>query len=90
MIDSIYAAGDCARQLGTRLRQRRRALGLTQQEVAELAGTTQRLVSLIESGKPTVRFDKLAAVAEALGMIVSLVPHDATGDPVQPAGGNDG
>jgi y4mF family transcriptional regulator len=64
-----------AQRLGEALRNRRRALGLTQEEVAELAATTQRLISTLETGKPTARLDKLADVADALGLTLLLAPH---------------
>ena len=44
MTESTYAL-----RVGASLRERRRLLGLTQAEVAELAGTTQRSVSLADS-----------------------------------------
>lgn len=68
--------GAQAVRLGAQLRARRRALGLTQDEVAELAATTQRTVSVLESGKPTARLDVLVAVAEALGLELVAVGHD--------------
>lgn len=68
-----------AGRLGGQLRRRRRALHLTQEEVAELAGTTQRTVSVLESGKPTARLDVLVAVAEALGLQLVALPHDVVG-----------
>lgn len=49
---------------------------MTQQEVAELASTTQRFVSTLETGKPTVRLDKLVDVTEVLGVTLLVVPHD--------------
>ena len=47
---------------------RRRALGLTQVEVAELADVSARFVMELEQGKPTVRLDKLTAVLDAMGL----------------------
>jgi HTH-type transcriptional regulator/antitoxin HipB len=63
-------------QLGVRLRDRRRALGLTQEEVAELAETTQRFVSTLETGKSTVRLDKVVDVADVLGLMICLQDRD--------------
>jgi len=50
-----------------RLKERRIAAGLTQIELAKLAGTTHSNISLIESGKryPCVLIAK--AIADALG-----------------------
>jgi y4mF family transcriptional regulator len=50
------------------VRARRKDLGLTQVEVAELAGVSDRFVMELEQGKPTVRLDKLTAVLNAMGL----------------------
>jgi len=50
------------------VRARRKDLGLTQVDVAELAGVSARFVMELEQGKPTVRLDKLSAVLDAMGL----------------------
>lgn len=54
--------------LAVDVRTRRKDLALTQVEVAELAGVSDRFVMELEQGKPTVRLDKLTAVLEAMGL----------------------
>lgn len=54
--------------LGDALRARRRDLDLTQQDAADLAGVSERFVRLAESGKPSVRLDKLVDLLDALGL----------------------
>lgn len=54
--------------LGADVRARRRELGLSQTGAAELAGVSERFVRLVESGKQTVRLDKLVALLDALGL----------------------
>lgn len=54
--------------LGGTVRERRRALDLGQEEVAELAGVSERFVREVERDKPTVRLDKLTALLAALGL----------------------
>ena len=54
--------------LGQDIRARRRELGLRQQDVADLALTSERFVCELESGKATVRLDKLRAVLDVLGL----------------------
>jgi y4mF family transcriptional regulator len=49
-------------------RERRKALRLTQAELAELAGVSERFVRLVESGKTTVRLDKLQPLLDVLGL----------------------
>ena len=54
------------------LRARRKQLGLTQLEAAELAGVSVRFVHDIENGKLTVQLDRVQALAGALGLSLSL------------------
>lgn len=54
--------------LGVTVRGRRQALGLSQHEVAVLAGCGDRFVHTLEQGKATVRLDKVIDVLEVLGL----------------------
>lgn len=54
---------------------RRRELGLRQQDLADLAGVSERFVRELESGKESVRLDKLAPVLDVLGLQLSLQPR---------------
>lgn len=56
------------------LSARRRELGLRQVDVAELAGVSERFVRQLESGKESVRLDKVAPVLEVLGLRLALLP----------------
>lgn len=60
--------------MGAFVRRRRKANGLTQRELAELAGVGVRLVSELERGKPTLRLDAVRAVLAVFGMTVGVVP----------------
>jgi y4mF family transcriptional regulator len=53
---------------GERLRQRRKALGVTQKDLAMASGTGLRLIIDLERGKPTCQIGKALAVAQALGL----------------------
>jgi HTH-type transcriptional regulator / antitoxin HipB len=57
-----------ALQLGQLIRRRRRELGLTQTEVAEVANTNLRFVSELERGKPTARLENVMRVLATLGI----------------------
>lgn len=70
------SASSAATRLGAELHARRRALGLRQAEVAELAGTTQRTVSVVENGQPGTRLETITAIAEALGLALVTIDHD--------------
>ncbi len=60
------------------LRDYRRARKMTQTDLAELMGTTQAAVSLLESGAANPQADTIEALADALGLEVMLVPKTAT------------
>ncbi|WP_415856159.1 type II toxin-antitoxin system Y4mF family antitoxin, partial [Sinomonas sp. G460-2] len=64
---------EAVRDLAARVRDRRRALSLTQQDLADLAGVSERFVRFVEQGKASVRLDALAAVLEALGLELAVV-----------------
>lgn len=50
------------------VRGRRKELGLTQQDLADLAGASDRFVRDFENGKPGVRLDKVLDVLDVLGL----------------------
>lgn len=64
-------------ELSGKIRDRRRRLGLTQQEVGDLAGVSDLFVRELEKGKPTVRLELVLAVARVLGLKVALVDRTA-------------
>ena len=53
-------------------RTRRRELGLTQLELAELAGCGPAFLYALERGKPTLRLDKVLDVLSVLGLRIRL------------------
>jgi len=59
--------------LGTFVRARRKANGLTQAELGELAGVGTRFVSELERSKPTLRLDKVNRVLAVFGKRLGLV-----------------
>lgn len=64
--------------IGAFVRRRRKAHGLTQEELAELAGVGTRFLSELERGKPTLRLDKVEQVLAVFGK--RLGPVDAAGE----------
>lgn len=65
-----------AEALGAQLRSRRKALGLTQAQLADLAGCGPDFLYDLERGKRSIRLDKLVPVLDALGLRFTVVPHD--------------
>ncbi|WP_103110927.1 helix-turn-helix domain-containing protein [Brevibacillus reuszeri] len=59
--------------VGNLIFARRRKLGISQAELARLAGTTQAKISNIEAAKQNVTIDTLNAVFSALGL-TQLIP----------------
>jgi y4mF family transcriptional regulator len=54
--------------LATVVRQRRKQLGLRQEDLADLAGVSLRFVQALEGGKPSVQLDHVRAVLDTLGL----------------------
>ena len=54
------------------MRDRRRAHGLTQAQLALRAGTTQAALSRLERDEPSPRFDSIARLLAALGEVPRL------------------
>lgn len=73
---------DVGQEIGEFVRIRRKAGGLSQRELGELAGVGTRFVSELERGKPTVRVDAvnkvLAVFGKSLGLVDAPKPDEAT------------
>jgi HTH-type transcriptional regulator/antitoxin HipB len=66
-------------ELGAVLKARRRSLNLRQDELADLAGVSERFVYALEKGKSSVHLDKALAVLAALGLHLELQRGARTG-----------
>ena len=56
--------------LGAMLRKARKAMGLSQQQFADLASVGRRFISECESGKPRLEFGKVLQVTAAAGITI--------------------
>lgn len=63
------------RSLGEQAREQRRAMRLTQADVADLSMVSERFIREFEQGKRSVRLDKVEAVLAVLGLDVVVVQH---------------
>lgn len=63
---------DTARELGQAIRDARKHYGLTQVQLAELAGVSDRTLRDIEQGKTGASFANILAVAEATGVRLTV------------------
>lgn len=64
-------------QIAERVAERRKELGLSQAELAELVATTQSAIARLESGGRPPRIDTLLRIADALDceLLVELKPR---------------
>ncbi|MEY4980764.1 MAG: hypothetical protein RL174_102 [Actinomycetota bacterium] len=58
--------------LAATIRARRKELGLTQQDLADLSTVSARTIFELESGKSAITFQRLLLVLTALGLSIDL------------------
>ncbi len=66
---------------GTRIREAREARGLTQKQLADLAGIGKTAMFDLEHGNPGVRLNTLLSVLHILHLDLQLVDPEALVDP---------
>lgn len=71
----VGAASETLRELGELLRYARLAAGLTQEQVADLAGISRPRYRDIETGIAAARATTLMNISRALGLEMMLVPQ---------------
>ena len=59
-------------ELGRIIKKERKAMGLTQAELALTSGTGMRFISDLENGKPTCQIGKTLTVLRTLGLRLTL------------------
>lgn len=64
---------DTTKQLGQRIRELRRALTYTQEELAELGGISVSFLSMIERAERVPHVETLVGLAKALGVNLSQI-----------------
>ncbi len=65
-------------RLAGEVRTRRRALRLTQRDLAELAGLSERFIRSVERAKPSVQLDSVLGLLDTLGLELQLVTRTST------------
>jgi len=58
--------------IGRKVREERKAQGMTQTELAGLSGVGLNFISQLEQGKKSVQMDKVLMVLDTLGLEVEL------------------
>lgn len=61
-------------ELGLRVREQRKRLGMKQLDIAGLGNTGNRFIVELEKGKPTLQFQKVLDVVELLGLELIVRP----------------
>ncbi|MBX2989211.1 MAG: helix-turn-helix transcriptional regulator [Bdellovibrionaceae bacterium] len=62
--------------IGTIVRQTRKARGLSQEELARISGVGRRFISELEHGKKTMEFGKALHVLKRLGLDLSITSRE--------------
>ena len=66
-----------AKQIGETVRNARKAMGVTQKDLALTSGTGLRFIIELEQGKPTCQLEKTLTVLNTLGIRMELRPPPA-------------
>jgi transcriptional regulator with XRE-family HTH domain len=74
------ASGSFDRAIGDALRRRRIALGLTQQQFADVIGVSYQQAHKYEKGTNRVAAGRLAVICDALGIDPNELLRDAVGE----------
>ncbi len=64
-----------AKQLGTLIHNERVRRGLSQQDLADLAGTGQKTISHVENGKEGTKLETIFGLLAALEMEIQFAPR---------------
>jgi HTH-type transcriptional regulator/antitoxin HipB len=65
--------------IGQLIRSTRKALGVTQRDLAMTSGTGLRFIIDLEKGKPTCHLGKVLTVLHTLGIKIELIPPERSG-----------
>jgi HTH-type transcriptional regulator/antitoxin HipB len=78
-----YALMDTAKIIGRQLRERRRALGITQAELAVRSELSRRTITAMEKGETDITLTRLLSVLQVLGMQLRLSESDIKRRPTE-------
>ena len=82
MVDKATQSIRSLRQAAAALRSRRRALGITQTQLAAITGTAQSTISDIENGVVSVSLDVYLRLLEALGADLTVTDRKTGQDDI--------
>lgn len=67
--------------IGSIVREARKAAGLRQDQLAASAGVGLRFLVELERGKPTAQLDKVLQVLTAMGLRIAVLPAHERAEP---------
>ena len=77
--------GDQAARFGTLVRERRKALKMSQDDLALATGVSRRFIIQLEAGKPSCQLGRALLVANATGLrVFNLLTLDNNGNALLP------
>ena len=66
-------------RIGFSIKDRRKQLGMTQQDVADIAGVQRQTVSRVEVGNESVAIASVARIAAVVGLDLGVIPRYCDG-----------
>lgn len=77
-------ASEAAHLFGSLIRRRRKALGMSQDQLALATGVGRRFLIELEAGKATCHLGRSLVIAQALGLQPALLTPDKASQPSPP------
>ncbi len=71
----MYDTANIIESIGTAIRSRRKRLGMTQLDVAEIAGLQRQTISRVEAGTGAVTIATVARIAAVVGLDLMVMPR---------------
>jgi len=71
----MYDTANTIKTIGAAIRTRRKRIGMTQQDVAEIAGLQRQTISRVEAGNNAVAVATVARVAAVVGLDLLVTPR---------------
>ncbi len=68
-------AANIFENIGSAIRTRRKRLGMTQLDLAEIAGLQRQTISRVEAGNGTVTIATVARIAAVVGLDLMVMPR---------------
>lgn len=78
----LYGAVTSVEDLGRRIREKRKQLGFTLEQLSGLSGTSIRFLSELERGKQTIEIGKALNIVRCLGLELVVLPKGRYSDVV--------